>query len=77
MHRRQPLPRLWMMTDERQGERLLPAAQRLPEGSGVVFRHYSLGEAERRRIYDELASIARSRGCLLMLAGKAAPRRTS
>ena len=58
MNRRQPhpprlwhpkrLPRLWMMTDERQGDALWSALERLPRGAGVVFRHYSLPAAARR-----------------------------
>ena len=32
MSRRQPLPRLWLMTDERQGEGLWAALERLPQG---------------------------------------------
>ena len=69
MHRRQPLPRLWLMTDERQGEGLFPALERLPAGAGIVFRHYSLPEAERLRLFQRVQGIARSKGCVLMLAG--------
>mgnify|MGYP003575328852 CR=1 FL=1 len=69
MPRRQPLPRLWMMTDERQGERLWRALHRLPRGSGVVFRHYSLPPNERRALFRRVRTIARSRGLLLLLAG--------
>jgi thiamine-phosphate pyrophosphorylase len=36
------LPRIWMLTDERQGDALWDAAARLPRGAGVVVRHYSL-----------------------------------
>src|SRR5439155_26981070 len=43
MHARHPLPRLWLMTDERQGDGLWAALERMPRGAGVVFRHYSLG----------------------------------
>lgn len=69
MHRRQPLPRLWMMTDERQGEALLPALERLPRGAGIVFRHYSLAPRDRRRLFRQIRALARCRGLLLMLAG--------
>lgn len=69
MHRRQPLPRLWLMTDERQGEGLFAALERLPDGAGIVFRHYSLPEAERLRLFQKVRSTARSKGCVLMLAG--------
>jgi thiamine-phosphate pyrophosphorylase len=57
------------MTDERLGDRLLPAVQRLPTGAGIVFRHYSLSEPERRRLFDRVAAVARQRQLMLFLAG--------
>ena len=69
MDRRQPLPRLWMMTDERQGTKLLAAVEGLPSGAGIVFRHYSLAEAERRALFEAVRKIAGERNLLLMLAG--------
>jgi thiamine-phosphate pyrophosphorylase len=69
MPARQPLPRAWLVTDERQGGRLLPAVARLPFGSGILFRHYSLGEAERRVLFQEIRAVARRRAHLLLLAG--------
>lgn len=71
MRRRQPLPRLWLMTDERQGDALWAALKRLPEGSGVVFRHYSLSYGERRRLFGRVLKVARRRRLLLLLAGPA------
>ncbi len=68
MRRRQPLPRLWMMTDERQGDALLPAVRRLPPGSGIVFRHYGLPAAERRRLFDRVRRLAASRRLMLFAA---------
>lgn len=41
------LPRLWLLTDERQGEQLFSALRRLPRDAGVVVRHYSLPLHER------------------------------
>jgi thiamine-phosphate pyrophosphorylase len=73
MHRRQPLPRLWLMTDERQGEALLPAIARLPRGAGIVFRHYSLPPAERRALWDQVRTAARTRGLTLVAAGLTLP----
>jgi thiamine-phosphate pyrophosphorylase len=58
-----------MMTDERQGEGLWRALDKLPEGSGVVFRHYSLAQAERRRAFDRVRGMVGSKACLLVLAG--------
>ncbi|MEO7826510.1 MAG: thiamine phosphate synthase [Allosphingosinicella sp.] len=69
MLRRQPLPRLWLMTDERQGERLWEALERLPKGSGVVFRHHSLDRRERRRLFERVRRVARRRRLLLLAAG--------
>lgn len=42
------LPRVWMLTDERQGDAMWTALDRLPKGAGVIVRHYSLPEKERQ-----------------------------
>jgi thiamine-phosphate pyrophosphorylase len=67
---RQPLPRLWLMTDERQDDGLFDALNRLPRGAGVVFRHYSLEPAARRGLFEQVRRIARRRGLLVLLAGE-------
>jgi len=54
MKRRHPLPRVWLMTDERLGDRLWEALDRLPPGAGIVFRHYSLGRQERRALFTKV-----------------------
>lgn len=69
MLRRQTLPRLWLMTDERLGDTLIPAVERLPRGAGIVFRHYSLPEGTRRALFNRIRSAARRRGLLLLLGG--------
>jgi thiamine-phosphate pyrophosphorylase len=46
------------MTDERLGGRLLDAIARLPEGAGIIFRHYSLAEAARRALFDQVTLAA-------------------
>lgn len=69
MRPRQPLPRLWMMTDERQGDGLFPALRNLPRGSGIVFRHYGLPLPDRRRLFERVKNEARRRGHVLILAG--------
>ena len=69
MQRRQPLPRLWLMTDERLGDALFAAMARLPRGGGIVFRHYRLPEPERRALFDDVKAQARRRGLVLLLAG--------
>ena len=63
------LPRLWMMTDERQGESLWAALRRLPAGSGIVFRHKATGHAERALLFARVRRIARARRLMLLLAG--------
>src|SRR5690606_35566678 len=50
-HPNRPLPRRWLMTDERQGETLWAALDRLPRGAGVIVRHYSLPMRARRRLF--------------------------
>lgn len=75
MPRRQPPPRLWLMTDERQGEGLWPALERLPRGAGVVFRHRALAPGERRRLFERVRAVARKRRLLLLLAGPPAEAR--
>lgn len=59
------------MTDERMGARLFDAIGRLPDGAGIVLRHYDLPEVERRALFDRVAAIARTRDILLLLAGPA------
>ncbi|WP_299321551.1 thiamine phosphate synthase [Parasphingopyxis sp.] len=71
MRRGHPLPRLWMMTDERQGESLWPALKALPRGSGVIARHYSLAPRQRRRLIARIRKIARARRLVLIVAGSA------
>jgi thiamine-phosphate pyrophosphorylase len=58
------------MTDERMGAGLWRALQRLPRGSGVVFRHYATPPAERRRLFRRVAVMARARGLVLIRAGE-------
>lgn len=68
---RQPrarLPALWLMTDERLGDGLLPAIAALPRGSGVVFRHYGLEPAARSALLARVAAAARRHGHLLAVA---------
>jgi thiamine-phosphate pyrophosphorylase len=62
----QPLPRLWLMTDERLGDGLIAAVARLPAGAGIVFRHYRTEPIARRRLFDE---IREERPDLLILLG--------
>lgn len=67
MIRRQPCPRLWLMTDPRMGDALWTALARLPAGAGIVFRHYH--HPDRRALYERVRMIARARRLVLVLAG--------
>lgn len=67
MPRRQPLPTIWLMTDERLGEELWQILDRVPRGGGVIFRDYA--SADRRARFDRVRSIALKRHLLLVLAG--------
>ena len=69
MLRRQSPPRLWLMTDERQGEGLWPALERLPRGGGVVFRHYRTESDARRARFGGVLTVAKRRGLVLLVAG--------
>lgn len=69
MRRCQPLPDLWLMTDERTGDALWRALARLPRGAGVIFRHHATPPAERRLLYERVRRIARARRLVLILAG--------
>ena len=67
----QPLPTLWLMTDERMGDLLWVALARLPRGSGVVFRHFATEAAPRAAIFARVSRIARRRRLILVGAGAA------
>lgn len=69
MPTRQTLPRLWMMTDERQGEGLFAAIARLPRGAGIVFRHHSLPAQARHALFAQVQAAGRARQALILLAG--------
>jgi thiamine-phosphate pyrophosphorylase len=57
------------MTDERQGDGLWSALDRLPRGAGIVFRHYGLRPGERRRLFARVRKIAARRRLVLLAAG--------
>ena len=69
MFARQTWPHCWLMSDERMGDRLWEAIDRLPVGDGgVVVRHYSLASAERASLAGQIADICRRRGLTLAIA---------
>ena len=68
MPARQTLPTIWLMTDERLGERLWDAIGRVPEGGGVVLRHHRGDRALGLRV----AEACTARGLVLAVAGDVA-----
>ena len=63
------LPRFWLMTDERMGDGVLAAINRLPRGrAGVIFRHYRTPLAERRALFEAVRRITQRRRLMLLLA---------
>jgi thiamine-phosphate pyrophosphorylase len=63
-------PRQWLMTDERIGDGLWEAINRLPRGKGgIVFRHYSLEGHKRALLGAKIAALAEQRDLTLAIAG--------
>lgn len=70
MSPRQPaLPRVWLVTDERNDHALERAIARLPRGSGVIFRHYHLPPEARARRLAQVRRWCRRHGHRLEAAG--------
>ena len=66
--RQRDWPRQWLMTDERLGERLWDAIDRLPiKRSGIVFRHYSTPRETRALIARRVADICHRRSMALAI----------
>jgi len=66
------LPHIWLISDARNDAQLEQVLAGLPRGSGLIYRHYHLAPAERRRRFERLAKLARRRGHVVVLSG--APR---
>ena len=71
MPARQPLPDLWLLSDERNDHALEDALRRLPRGSGFIYRHYHLPLGERVARWYDLRRIARARAHVAVLADSA------
>jgi thiamine-phosphate pyrophosphorylase len=65
-----PLPSLWLVTDQARGGDPLAAAQALPPGAGILFRHYRA--ANRAALAWNLAAVAAERGLFLTVGADAA-----
>lgn len=74
-NRQSSLPVLWLITDSRNDAALETVLARLPRGSGVIFRHYHLADAERRARFRDIRRVARRHGHVVVLAGDAAQAR--
>ena len=58
------------MTDERMGDRLWTAIDRMPiKHSGIVFRHYSLAKGTRAILAGRIADICHRRSMALAVSG--------
>lgn len=66
------LPRQTLFTDERMGDALISTLERMPVGSGVVFRHKRLGVEERAILAREVAAICQRRALVLSVSEDAA-----
>ena len=63
-------PRMWLMTDERMGDRLWSAIDRLPVmHAGIVLRHYHTPADARAALAGRIADICRRRSLTLAIAG--------
>lgn len=73
MARLKPLPQIWpkvwIVSDARNDAALARALERLPRGSGLIFRHYHLDPAERRARFAQVKRLARTGGHWIALAG--------
>jgi len=69
-HRYPPreLPKIWLISDERIDARLEAALDRLPRGSGFIFRHYHLADADRLARFRTLAAHAARRAHLVVIS---------
>jgi len=67
--RQRAWPRQWLMTDERMGERLWEAVDRLPiDHAGIVFRHYQTPADVRTELAQRLSEICNRRRLAFAIA---------
>lgn len=67
----QPLPALWLLSDKRNDAVLETALDRLPRGSGFIYRHYHLPPEMRLARFATLAQRARRHDHTIVLADSA------
>lgn len=71
MHAFQPLPDLWLLSDERNDAVLETALHSFTGPIGFVYRHYHLAPEERYARFRQLARIARREGHVVILSDSA------
>lgn len=71
MARAKTLPALWLISDARNDAGLEHALERLPRGSGLIYRHYHLAGPERLARFRKLRRVAKARGHVVVLADSA------
>ncbi|MEO0871624.1 MAG: thiamine phosphate synthase, partial [Pseudomonadota bacterium] len=71
MAQNQTLPKLWLLSDERNDTVLDAALRRLPRGSGFIYRHYHLPDPDRYQRFWALRRIAKAKGHTVILADSA------
>lgn len=69
MHRCHPVPRVILLSDCRNDDRLETAVARLPRGSALVFRHYHLPPRARSARFEALRRLCVRRGIRVITAG--------
>jgi len=67
----QTLPKLWLLSDERNDAALEVSLRALPRGSGLIFRHYHLDERQRWSRFRTIRRLALARGHTVVLADSA------
>jgi thiamine-phosphate pyrophosphorylase len=65
------LPAIWLISDARNDAVLERALACLPRGSGFIFRHYHLPDAERYARFRTLRRVAKAKGHVVVLADSA------
>ena len=71
MHAFQPLPDLWLLSDERNDAVLETALHSFTGPIGFVYRHYHLAPEERYARFRQLTRIARREGHVVILSDSA------
>ncbi len=67
----QTLPLQWLISDQRNDDRIAETLTRMPRGSGFVFRHYHLEGTARQARFATFAAWARNHGHLIALSDDA------